>query len=173
MYSTNAPAGNCGFWDAGIVSDMIPGEYAIMHASMCLSYSATDSQGPCIAGNMVSAEYASCMLLTAKVFVLLAIWHLDITQNACLHGQHSAAADSCDLFDAGVVSDMMTSRKSAITLGFAMGACAKFGMSGAATVGQLFASKAVDRLANGVQVGLVVCIRSLRLWHLEACSQDD
>lgn len=53
---------------------------------------------------------------------------------------------------AGVVSDMMTSRKSAITLGFAMGACAKFGMSGASTVGQLFASKAVDRLANGVQV---------------------
>jgi len=47
---------------------------------------------------------------------------------------------------------MMTSRKSAITLGFAMGACAKFGMSGATTVGQLFASKAVDRLANGVQV---------------------
>lgn len=52
---------------------------------------------------------------------------------------------------AGVVSDLMTSRKAAITLGFAMGAMAKFGMSGAATVGQLFASKAVDRLANGVQ----------------------
>lgn len=51
----------------------------------------------------------------------------------------------------GVVSDMMTSRKSAITLGFAMGACAKFGMSFAGSVGQLFASKAIDRLANGVQ----------------------
>ncbi len=47
----------------------------------------------------------------------------------------------------------MTSRKSAITLGFAMGAMAKFGMSGSTTVAQLFASKAVDRLANGVQVG--------------------
>lgn len=53
----------------------------------------------------------------------------------------------------GVVSDMMTSRKAAITLGFAMGAAAKFGMSGAAEVGALFTSKAVDRLANGVQVG--------------------
>ena len=53
---------------------------------------------------------------------------------------------------AGVVSDMMHSRKSAITLGFAMGACAKFGMSGATTVAHLFSCKAVDRLANGVQV---------------------
>lgn len=51
---------------------------------------------------------------------------------------------------------MMTSRKNAITLGFAMGAMAKFGMSGAATVTNLFALKAVDRLANGVQVS--VCL---------------
>ncbi len=45
----------------------------------------------------------------------------------------------------------MTSRKAAITLGFAMGAAAKFGMAGSATVAQLFAGKALDRLANGVQ----------------------
>lgn len=51
----------------------------------------------------------------------------------------------------GVVSDMMTSRKAAITVGFAMGAAAKFGMSGATEVGSLFACKAIDRLANGVQ----------------------
>ncbi len=47
---------------------------------------------------------------------------------------------------------MMTSRKSAITLGFFMGASAKFGMSFAGTVGHLFTAKAIDRLANGVQV---------------------
>ncbi|MEW5305886.1 MAG: hypothetical protein WDW36_008400 [Sanguina aurantia] len=51
----------------------------------------------------------------------------------------------------GVVSDAMTSRKSAITVGFAMGAMAKFGMASATTVSTLFAAKAVDRLANGVQ----------------------
>lgn len=32
-----------------------------------------------------------------------------------------------------------------------MGACAKFGMASASSVFQLFASKAIDRLANGVQ----------------------
>ena len=52
---------------------------------------------------------------------------------------------------AGVISDMMTSRKAAITVGFTMGAAAKFGMSGASTVTSLFASKVVDRLANGIQ----------------------
>ncbi|GLI69735.1 hypothetical protein VaNZ11_014411, partial [Volvox africanus] len=51
----------------------------------------------------------------------------------------------------GVVSDRMTSRKAAITLGFAAGAAAKFGMAGAGSVGLLFAGKAVDRLANGIQ----------------------
>jgi hypothetical protein len=50
------------------------------------------------------------------------------------------------------MSDMMTSRKGAITLGFAMGAAAKFGMAGAGSVGQLFTAKVADRLANGVQV---------------------
>ncbi len=54
---------------------------------------------------------------------------------------------------AGVVSDHMASRKHAITLGFAMGAAAKFGMTfGGSTVAQLFASKAVDKLGNGIQV---------------------
>lgn len=53
----------------------------------------------------------------------------------------------------GIVSDRMTSRKAAITLGFAAGAAAKFGMASASTVGLLFAGKAVDRLANGIQVG--------------------
>ncbi|GLC58839.1 hypothetical protein PLESTB_001406700 [Pleodorina starrii] len=51
----------------------------------------------------------------------------------------------------GVVSDRMTSRKAAITLGFAAGAAAKFGMASAGSVGLLFAGKAVDRLANGIQ----------------------
>lgn len=46
----------------------------------------------------------------------------------------------------------MSSRKAAITLGFAAGAMAKFGMASAGTVGLLFAGKAVDRLANGIQV---------------------
>ncbi len=41
--------------------------------------------------------------------------------------------------------------QAAITLGFAMGALAKLGMSFATSVGQLFVGKAVDRLANGVQ----------------------
>lgn len=53
----------------------------------------------------------------------------------------------------GVISDKMTSRKAAITAGFAMGAAAKFGMSAAATTMQLFVTKAMDRLGNGVQVG--------------------
>ena len=48
----------------------------------------------------------------------------------------------------GVVLDRMTSRKAAITLGFAAGAMAKFGMASAGTVGLLFAGKAVDRLAR-------------------------
>lgn len=52
----------------------------------------------------------------------------------------------------GVISDRMTSRKAAITAGFVMGAAAKFGMSFAASTVQLFLSKAVDRLGNGVQV---------------------
>lgn len=63
----------------------------------------------------------------------------------------------------GVISDHMTSRKLAITAGFAMGACAKTGMSFATTVGQLFVGKAIDRLANGIQVRQVVCICSLLL----------
>lgn len=52
----------------------------------------------------------------------------------------------------GVISDKMTSRKAAITAGFAMGAMAKFGMSGATTTASLFVTKAIDRLGNGVQV---------------------
>jgi len=78
---------------------------------------------------------------------------------------------------------MMTSRKSAITLGFAMGACAKFGMSGASTVTQLFASKAVDRLANGVQVRVAgvgcmggecvfVCVCVCAHGNPAACSEE-
>ncbi|KAG2483605.1 hypothetical protein HYH03_017547 [Edaphochlamys debaryana] len=51
----------------------------------------------------------------------------------------------------GIISDRMTSRKAAITLGFAAGAMAKFGMASAGTVGTLFAGKAIDRLANGIQ----------------------
>jgi hypothetical protein len=53
----------------------------------------------------------------------------------------------------GVISDRMTSRKAAITAGFVMGAAAKFGMSFATGTVQLFMTKAVDRLGNGVQVG--------------------
>jgi hypothetical protein len=53
----------------------------------------------------------------------------------------------------GVISDRMTSRKAAITAGFVMGAAAKFGMSFATSTVQLFMTKAVDRLGNGVQVG--------------------
>ena len=55
----------------------------------------------------------------------------------------------------GVISDRMTSRKAAISTGLAGGAVAKFGMAAAAgvgSVGWLFAAKALDRLANGVQV---------------------
>jgi hypothetical protein len=52
----------------------------------------------------------------------------------------------------GVLSDKMTSRKAAIAAGFAMGAAAKFGMSAATTTVQLFVTKAMDRLGNGVQV---------------------
>lgn len=52
----------------------------------------------------------------------------------------------------GVISDKMTSRKASITAGFAMGAMAKFGMSGATTTASLFVTKAIDRLGNGVQV---------------------
>ncbi len=54
-------------------------------------------------------------------------------------------------FPAGVVSDAMTSRKAAITAGFAMGAAAKFGLSGATEIGPLFAAKVLDKLGNGVQ----------------------
>ena len=54
----------------------------------------------------------------------------------------------------GVLSDKMTSRKAAITAGFALGAAAKFGMSAATTTVQLFVTKAMDRLGNGVQVGV-------------------
>lgn len=46
---------------------------------------------------------------------------------------------------------MMTSRKTAIATGFALGAAAKFGMSGATSVTALFMGKAADRLANGIQ----------------------
>lgn len=52
----------------------------------------------------------------------------------------------------GVISDHMSSRKAAITAGFIMGAAAKFGMSFATSTVQLFMTKAVDRLGNGVQV---------------------
>lgn len=51
----------------------------------------------------------------------------------------------------GIISDRMTSRKAAIAAGFFMGAGAKLGMSFATTAGQLFITKAVDRLGNGVQ----------------------
>jgi hypothetical protein len=67
----------------------------------------------------------------------------------------------------GVISDKMTSRKAAITAGFAMGAAAKFGMSGATTTLSLFVTKAIDRLGNGVQVGgadLICC------WGLGMCA---
>jgi hypothetical protein len=60
----------------------------------------------------------------------------------------------------GVISDRMTSRKAAITAGFVMGAAAKFGMSFATSTVQLFMTKAVDRLGNGVQVSRPVCMHS-------------
>lgn len=52
---------------------------------------------------------------------------------------------------AGVISDKMTSRNAAILLGFGLGAGAKLAMSVSTTATALFASKAVDRLANGIQ----------------------
>jgi len=58
----------------------------------------------------------------------------------------------------GVISDKMTSRKAAIAAGFAMGAAAKFGMSAATTTVQLFVTKAMDRLGNGVQVSQGACL---------------
>jgi len=45
----------------------------------------------------------------------------------------------------------MSSRNAAILLGFSLGAASKFGMALASTATGLFASKAIDRLANGVQ----------------------
>lgn len=64
----------------------------------------------------------------------------------------------------GVISDQMTSRKAAIALGFAAGAAAKFGMASAGTVGVLFGGKAVDRLANGIQVGVGCALERRGIW---------
>lgn len=80
----------------------------------------------------------------------------------------------------GVISDKMTSRKAAITAGFAMGAAAKFGMSGATTTVSLFVTKAIDRLGNGVQVGTWAahccgwrCSVDSRQWqHTHFCGRE-
>eukprot|EP00200_Dunaliella_tertiolecta_P009812 CAMPEP_0202370656 /NCGR_PEP_ID=MMETSP1127-20130417/2221_1 /ASSEMBLY_ACC=CAM_ASM_000462 /TAXON_ID=3047 /ORGANISM="Dunaliella tertiolecta, Strain CCMP1320" /LENGTH=790 /DNA_ID=CAMNT_0048966661 /DNA_START=102 /DNA_END=2474 /DNA_ORIENTATION=- len=93
---------------------------------------------------------ASCVFNTLLPIYMVTELRMSMRSMGMFEGLLEAFSYVVRMFS-GVVSDMMTSRKSAITLGFAMGACAKFGMSGAATVGQLFASKAVDRLANGVQ----------------------
>ena len=53
--------------------------------------------------------------------------------------------------------------QSAIAVGFAMGAAAKFGISFSGSVAQLFAAKAMDKLGNGIQVSR--CTVRVGLWR--------
>jgi MFS family permease len=97
-----------------------------------------------------SLTMASCVFNTLLPIYLVSELKMTMHGLGMFEGMLEAFSYVVRMFS-GVMSDMMTSRKSVITLGFAMGAMAKFGMSGATTVGSIFASKAVDRLANGVQ----------------------
>eukprot|EP00798_Chlamydomonas_sp_ICE-L_P021254 gene21254-28171_t len=102
--------------------------------------------------SLVSAALtlSSCVFNTLLPIYMVSELKMSMQSMGMFEGLMEAFSYIVRMFS-GVMSDMMSSRKSAITLGFAMGASAKFGMSGAVTVTQLFTAKAIDRLANGVQ----------------------
>ncbi|KAJ9511420.1 hypothetical protein QJQ45_029925 [Haematococcus lacustris] len=93
---------------------------------------------------------ASCVFNTLLPVYMVTELKMSMRSMGMFEGVLEAISYVVRMFS-GVVSDMMSSRKTAITAGFALGALAKFGVVGSSTVAQLFASKAVDRLANGVQ----------------------
>lgn len=93
---------------------------------------------------------ASCIFNTLLPVYMVTELKMSMRSMGLFEGVLEAFSYIVRMFS-GVISDRMTSRKAAITLGFAMGAAAKFGMSFSASVPSLFMNKAVDRLANGVQ----------------------
>lgn len=93
---------------------------------------------------------ASCVFNTLLPIYMVTELNMTMKSMGVFEGLLEAFAYMVRMFS-GVISDKMTSRKAAITLGFGMGAAAKFSMSFATSVAPLFVSKAVDRLANGVQ----------------------
>ena len=93
---------------------------------------------------------ASCVFNTLLPIYMVAELKLTMRSLGAFEGCLEAFSYAVRMFS-GVLSDRMASRKAAIAAGFAMGAAAKFGLSSATTVGQLFIGKAVDRLGNGVQ----------------------
>uniref|UniRef100_A0A383WH25 Major facilitator superfamily (MFS) profile domain-containing protein n=1 Tax=Tetradesmus obliquus TaxID=3088 RepID=A0A383WH25_TETOB len=93
---------------------------------------------------------ASCVFNTLLPIYMVTELKMTMRTMGMFEGMLEAFSYVVRMFS-GVISDRMTSRKAAITAGFVMGAAAKFGMSFATSTVQLFMTKAVDRLGNGVQ----------------------
>ncbi|KAF6262899.1 major facilitator superfamily domain-containing protein [Scenedesmus sp. NREL 46B-D3] len=93
---------------------------------------------------------ASCVFNTLLPIYMVTELKMTMRTMGMFEGMLEAFSYVVRMFS-GVISDRMTSRKAAITAGFIMGAAAKFGMSFATSTVQLFMTKAVDRLGNGVQ----------------------
>ena len=93
---------------------------------------------------------ASCVFNTLLPIYMVTELRMSMRSMGMFEGVLEAFSYVVRMFS-GVLSDRLASRKAAITAGFAVGACAKFGMAFAAGVGPLFVGKAVDRLANGMQ----------------------
>ncbi|WIA38563.1 hypothetical protein OEZ86_001878 [Tetradesmus obliquus] len=93
---------------------------------------------------------ASCVFNTLLPIYMVTELKMTMRTMGMFEGMLEAFSYVVRMFS-GVISDRMTSRKAAITAGFMMGAAAKFGMSFATSTVQLFMTKAVDRLGNGVQ----------------------
>ena len=93
---------------------------------------------------------ASCVFNSLLPIYMVAELKLTMRSLGMFEGLLEAFSYVVRMFS-GVLSDRMASRKAAIAAGFAMGAAAKFGLSAAGALPQLFAGKAMDRLGNGVQ----------------------
>lgn len=93
---------------------------------------------------------ASCVFNTLLPIYMVSELKMSMRSMGAFEGVMEAFGYLVRMFS-GVLSDMASSRKGAIGLGFAMGALGKFAMALSGSVGQLFVAKAVDRLGNGIQ----------------------
>jgi MFS family permease len=158
--SGEAPSSTAAAAPAGAATEGPPPPPPAAKAKKQSASAAANAAAPIVAGvpppvvvlSLVSMALtsASCVFNTLLPIYMVAELKMPMASMGAFEGLLEAFSYAVRMAS-GVVSDRLGSRKAAIAMGFAMGAAAKLGLSFASTLPQLFAGKALDRLANGVQ----------------------